>query len=173
MLKIFLTKDFPVGDLLCDAPSCSQACLFFSNDLLCLWLHYVQYDLRYDFAWVADEADRSVVLVPLRVVFFGKCDDQGLGPQGWPFSCLPNLVVGCSDSTLHLLGLVLLGCCRLQLTFLSSPIVLQPPLLCEGWGGRPLCVSRDSSVLMDLRLSCDCTAQSSILSIGSVSVALL
>ena len=32
------------------------------------------------------------------------------------------------------------GCCRLQLTSLFSVIVLQPPLLCEGWGGRPLCV---------------------------------
>ena len=27
-------------------------------------------------------------------------------------------------------------------------IVLQPPLLCKGWGGRPLCLSGDSSVLM-------------------------
>ena len=24
-------------DLLCGAPSCSEACLFFSDDLLCLW----------------------------------------------------------------------------------------------------------------------------------------
>ena len=29
-------------------------------------------------------------------------------------------------------------------------IVLQPPLLCEGWGGHPLCLSADSPVLMDL-----------------------
>ena len=41
----------------------------------------------------------------------------------------------------------------------------------EGWGGHhPLCVSGDSSVLIDLHWPCDCTAQSSILSIGSVSV---
>ena len=44
------------------------------------------------------------------------------------------------------------------------------PLLCEGWVGRPLCVSRDSSVLMALHMPCDCAAQSSILSIGSASV---
>ena len=44
---------------------------------------------------------------------------------------------------LHLLGPVLLGCYRLQLTSLSSMIVLQPPLLCEGWGGHPLCLSGD------------------------------
>ena len=65
-----------------------------------------------------------------------------------------------------------LGCCRLQLTSLSSMIVLQPPLICEGWGGHPLCLSGDSSVLMDLHWPCSCIAQSSILSIGSVSVAL-
>ena len=51
---------------------------------------------------------------------------------------------------LHLCGPVLLGCCRLQLTPLSLMTVLQPPLLCEGWGGHPLCLSADSPVLMDL-----------------------
>ena len=56
---------------------------------------------------------------------------------------------------------------------LSSMVVLQPPLLCEVWDGHPLCLSGDSSVLMDLRWPCDCTAQSSILSIDSVSVVLL
>ena len=74
---------------------------------------------------------------------------------------------------LHLLGPVLLGCCRLQLTSLSSMIILQPPLLCEGWGGHPLCLSAYNSVLMDLHGPCGCTTQSSIPSIGSVSVALL
>ena len=42
---------------------------------------------------------------------------------------------------LHLLGPVLLGCCWFKLTSLSSMIDLQPPLLCEGWGGHPLFVS--------------------------------
>ena len=45
---------------------------------------------------------------------------------------------------LHLLAPVLLGCCRLQLTSLSSMIVI----LCEGLGGHPL--SGVSPVLMDL-----------------------
>ena len=40
-------------------------------------------------------------------------------------------------------------------------IVLQPPLLCEGWGGHPLCLSWDSSVLIYLHWPCSCTAQSS------------
>ena len=38
-------------------------------------------------------------------------------------------------------GSVLLGCCRFQLTSLSSMIELHPPLLCEGWGwSSPVCV---------------------------------
>ena len=30
---------------------------------------------KMDFAWVTDEADRSVVLALLQVAFLGKCDD--------------------------------------------------------------------------------------------------
>ena len=37
-----------------------------------MWLQSVQYDLQHDFAWVTDEADRSVVLALLLVVFFGS-----------------------------------------------------------------------------------------------------
>ena len=40
-----------------------------------MWLQFVQFDLQHDFAWAADEADRSVVLAPLYVAFLGKCDD--------------------------------------------------------------------------------------------------
>ena len=58
-----------------DTSSCSEACLFFSDDLLRLWLQSVSHDLQHDFAWVADEADCSVVLALLRVAFTGKCDD--------------------------------------------------------------------------------------------------
>ena len=47
----------------------------FSDDLLRLWLQSVQYDLQHDFAWVTNEADRSVVLALLQVAFRGKCDD--------------------------------------------------------------------------------------------------
>ena len=62
-------------ELLSGAPSCSEARLFFSDDLLCLWLQPVQYDLQHDFAWVTNEANLSVVLALLQVAFFGKCDD--------------------------------------------------------------------------------------------------
>ena len=75
VLEIFLTEDSKVDDLLCGAPACSEACLFFSDDLLRLWLQSVQYGLQHDFAWVADEANSSVVLALLRVAFLGKCDD--------------------------------------------------------------------------------------------------
>ena len=61
--------------MVCSAPSCSEACLFFSDDLLRLWLQSVQYDLQHDFAWVTDEADCSVVLALPQVAFLGKCDD--------------------------------------------------------------------------------------------------
>ena len=50
VLEIFLTEDLEVEDLLCGVPSCSEACLFFSGNLLCLWLPSVQYDLQHDFA---------------------------------------------------------------------------------------------------------------------------
>ena len=49
--------------------------MFFSDDLLRLWLQSVQYDLQHEFAWVADEFGRSVVLSLLQVAFLGKFDD--------------------------------------------------------------------------------------------------
>ena len=55
--------------------SCSEASLFFGDDLLRLWLQSVQHDLQHDFAWVSDEADCLVVLALLQVAFHGKCDD--------------------------------------------------------------------------------------------------
>ena len=45
VLEVFLTDDLLAEDLLCGAPSCSEACLFFSIDLLRLHLQSVQYDL--------------------------------------------------------------------------------------------------------------------------------
>ena len=41
VLEIFITEDSQVEDLLCGAPSCSETCLFFSDDLLRLWLQSV------------------------------------------------------------------------------------------------------------------------------------
>ena len=55
----------------------------------------------------------------------------------------------------HLLAPALLGCCWLQLTSISPMTVLQPPLLCKGWGGCSLHLSGDSSVVMDFCWPCD------------------
>ena len=49
VLEIFLTENALFEDLLCGIPSCSEACLFFGDDLLRLWLQSVQYDLQHDF----------------------------------------------------------------------------------------------------------------------------
>ena len=84
--------------MLCCASSCSEACLFFGNDFLRFRLQYIQYDPQHGFAWMADEADHSVVLTLLKVAFLGKCDDQGRGPRGWPFSCVSDLVADCRES---------------------------------------------------------------------------
>ena len=56
---------------------------------------------------MADEAGRLVGLALLQVAFLGKSDDQGLGSQGWPFSCLPDLVADC----------------RISVNYTSSPLV--------------------------------------------------
>ena len=74
VLKIFLTSN-AFEDLLCGTPSCSEACLFFGDDLLRLWLQSVQYNLQHDFAWVTDEAYCMVIPALLQVAFLGKCDD--------------------------------------------------------------------------------------------------
>ena len=104
VLETSLTKDSKVEDLVCGAPTCSETCLFFSDDLLRLWLQSVQYDIQHDFAWVTEEAYCLVVLALLQVAFLGKCDDQGQGPWVWPFSSLPNLVADCRESGDYILS---------------------------------------------------------------------
>ena len=91
VLELFLTKDSQVEYLLCGTPSSSEACLFFLDDLNCLQLQSVQYASQHDFALMVFEAAHTVVLALLQVAFLGKCDDQGLGPRGLPFSCQPDL----------------------------------------------------------------------------------
>ena len=80
MVEVLLVQDishrgFIVEDLLCGAPSCSEACLFFSDDLVRLWFQSLLYDLQHDFALVTDEAYCSVFLALLQVAFLGKCGD--------------------------------------------------------------------------------------------------
>ena len=54
VLEIFLAENAWVEDLLCGTPTCSEACLFFGDDLLRLWFQSVQYDLQHYFAWVTE-----------------------------------------------------------------------------------------------------------------------
>ena len=65
MLEVSLAYDPEIKDLLCGATPWSEACLFFSNDLFCLWIQSVQHDLQHDFARVANEADCAVILTLL------------------------------------------------------------------------------------------------------------
>ena len=44
VLRVFLTEHSKIENLLGCAPSCSEACLFFFDDLLSLWLQSVQED---------------------------------------------------------------------------------------------------------------------------------
>ena len=44
MLQIFLTEYCKIENLLSCAPSCFEACLFFFDDLLRLWLQSIQED---------------------------------------------------------------------------------------------------------------------------------
>ena len=44
VLQVFLTEYSKIENLLSCAPSCSEACLFFIDDLLSLWLQSVQED---------------------------------------------------------------------------------------------------------------------------------
>ena len=60
VLEIFLTQNAQVVDLLCGTPSCSEACLFFGNDLLCLWLQSIQYDLQHDSPRASSEKVRPI-----------------------------------------------------------------------------------------------------------------
>ena len=42
VLQVFLTEYSKIENLLSCAPSCSEACLFFFDDLLSLWLQSIQ-----------------------------------------------------------------------------------------------------------------------------------
>ena len=65
VLQVLFAEDCKVENLLGNTVSCSKAGLFFSKDVLCLWLQSVKDGLQHDFTWVADEADCPVVLTQL------------------------------------------------------------------------------------------------------------
>ena len=92
-LKICSVVLLPALKLACSSAIIFSACGF---SLFCMIFSKT--------AWVADKAGRSVILVLLRVAFLGKCDDQGLGPWGWPLSCLSDLVAHCRESGDYILS---------------------------------------------------------------------
>ena len=62
VLEVLLAQYPKVEDLLCCAVSWNEASLFLGNDLSCLRLQSVEQDFQHNFAWVADEADSTIVL---------------------------------------------------------------------------------------------------------------
>ena len=74
MLQLLLVEDPEIEYLFCSAPSGSETCLLFCNDLFCLWLESVQDDLQHDLTRKAD-ADGSVLLALLQVAFLWECDN--------------------------------------------------------------------------------------------------
>ena len=114
----------------------------------------------------------------LLAAFLGKCDDQGLGPQGWPFSCLRNLVAVCRKSSNYILSTCVDQFCRDVVGSIWLPFPQW--LYCshnfsakEGVVVLCVCLGAIQYWWISIGLNCSFTAQSSILSIGSVSVALL
>ena len=62
VLQVFLTEYSKIVNVLSCAPSCSETCLFFFDDLLSLWLQSIQEDSWHDLAWMTDQADGTVVV---------------------------------------------------------------------------------------------------------------
>ena len=52
VLQVFLTEYSKIENLLSCAPSCSEACLFFFDDLLSLWLQSIQEDSYHGLTWM-------------------------------------------------------------------------------------------------------------------------
>ena len=65
MLKVLFSQDSKVEDLFYGASLGSEPSLFFSNNLFSLGFEPVQVDSQYDFTWVTDEANGSVILAEL------------------------------------------------------------------------------------------------------------
>ena len=147
VLDIFITENSQVEGLLCGGPACCEACLFFSKDLLCLQPNSVRCDIQLDFAWVAYETYRSVVLALLQVAFLAKCYDKGLGPRGWLFSYPPDLVADCRESSGYCFSTCLTSSAGILSTPADFPFFNNCTEACISllrMGGCPLCLSGDS-----------------------------
>ena len=69
LLHVLFTEDSK-GRNICSVVLCfSISDLFFSDDVLCLWLEPVKDDLQHDFAWVADCPVVTACLVNFLLIF--------------------------------------------------------------------------------------------------------
>ena len=73
MLQVFLAQDPEIEYLFCGAPSGSETCLLFCNDLFCLWWNLFRMIFNMTLTRMADKAD--VVLVQLQVAFHWESDN--------------------------------------------------------------------------------------------------
>ena len=73
MLQVFLAQDPEIEYLFCGAPSGSETCLLFCNDLFCLWWSLFRMIFNMTLTRMADKAD--VVLVQLQVAFHWESDN--------------------------------------------------------------------------------------------------
>ena len=87
MLEVLFKQDSKVEDLPCGASFGIEPSLFFS-----LGFKPIQDEFQHDFARMTDEADSSVVLAELQVVFCKECKNQRMSPWCRPFSCSPDPV---------------------------------------------------------------------------------
>lgn len=69
MLLTFFTEKTQIENLFNCAPSFSEACLLFSNDMFYLWIQTVEQDLKHHFVEVANEADGTIIFVLLKIAF--------------------------------------------------------------------------------------------------------
>ena len=61
-------------------------------------------DPQHDFALMAGESGRLVVLALLQAACLRKCDEQGFGLLGWPFSSPPDLIANCGETSEYILS---------------------------------------------------------------------
>ena len=145
--------------------------MILNDDLFRLRLQSVQHDLMHDFTCMADEADCSIVLaLPFLGSVMTKDWVHGVGPVCQILLQIVMSAVITASPPACASSAVMLST-PADFPFFSDCTAASTSL--RRTGGRLLCLSGDSSILMDLHWSCDCAAQSSILSIGLVSIVLL
>ena len=122
VLEIFLTEDSWVEDLLCGAPSCSETCLFITDDLLVAsicsawslaWLYFGDW-----WGWSFGSSGTAAGCFSWEVWWL-RTGSTGLAILLFARSCC-RLSWEPWLRPLHLLGPVLLGCCQPLIRIISG-----------------------------------------------------